>query len=330
MPTSPAPEPAPARLQNIRRWRDYEPLQGRADAWVPHLEALAARHGVAGPVTLFPSGTHVTGARGEVVIKLFLPFWRDGEVEAAALRALDGQVGGVKTPSLIAEGDYQGWRYVLMTRLPGVLLSDAWGVLSGGERVALMGQAGQALSALHRLPLRDAVARGDTALSTDWAGFIQRQRAQAAARQRDWGLSQALSEGIPALLDASLKPLHLGGLRLGWLHGDLTAKQLLVSAGDAPAITAMIDFGDARIGYYEYDVAGAAAFMARGDRDALRAFLLGYGYPAAALTPALGARLLGWLLLHDHGDLRWLARTHLQTPLLPTSWPLIQRLFFPL
>jgi hypothetical protein len=58
--------------------------------------------------------------------------------------------------------------------------------------------------------------------------------------------------------------------------------------------------------------------------------LIGYGYLSMTLTPALGVRLLGWLLLHDHGDLRWLARTHLQTPVLPTAWPLIQRLFFPL
>jgi hygromycin-B 7''-O-kinase len=318
-----------AVIAHIRRWEDYKPLKGVEAAWAPHLETIAGAHGLKGAAEVFRDGTHPAGAIRDAVVKLYLPFWRDGEVETWCLEALNGgevTLGGVRSPRLLAQGRYQGWRYAVMERLPGVLLSDAWEAMTPGEHATAMGRVGEALGRLHQAPPPSAAG----ALDQDWAGFVARQRARAVERQRAWGLSARQCEAIPGFLAQALRPLHLGGLRLGWLHGDMTSRQVLVLPSQGFALSGLIDFGDARAGHAEYDIAGAAAFMARGDAGALRALLLGYGYPSAALTQGLAARLMGWLLLHDHGDVAWLARTHLKVKRLPPDWAGVRDVFFPL
>ena len=102
----------------------------RADdaALRPGLDAICARHGLADePIQRFTTGTLPVYAVGkQCVLKLYPP--PDCEhalVEQQALAAVEGRLP-VPTPRVHAGGELNGWRYVLMTRLDGQLLSDAW------------------------------------------------------------------------------------------------------------------------------------------------------------------------------------------------------------
>lgn len=321
------------KLSGIRTWDDYAPIKGRSDVWSVYLQEIARRHGLLGELEWFGSGTHVTGAFGDVVVKLFLPFWRDFGVEVGVLERLEGgaaKVGGVgrlpvQTPTLLGEGQLvKGWSYALLTKLPGTLLSEARQSVDAQTRHTLLREAGAALFALHQTPNVETLGGLPV---PEWSAYIQGQRQAAIERQRDWGLPRHLLDTLSGVLDA-LKPLHLGGFQRRLLHGDFTARQCLT---DGQHLTGLIDFGDALLGHYEYDLAGAAAFMTHGQRDDLRALLTGYGFPTSALTPALGQRLLGWLLLHHHGDIAWLLRTHFHTNARALkSWAQVQAVLFPL
>jgi hygromycin-B 7''-O-kinase len=68
-------------------------------------------------------------------------------------------------------------------------------------------------------------------------------------------------------------------------------------------VRGLIDFGDAMVGFHEYDLLGPGSFLAAGRRDHLRALLRSYGYSEQDMNPGLGRRLMRLLLLHRYSHL---------------------------
>ncbi|MFG2646652.1 phosphotransferase family protein [Streptomyces sp. NPDC048436] len=283
----------------------------------PGVEDLCGRLGLAGAsLERFTEGTQPVYAVGDgLVLKLFPgAAAADALVEARVLGHLEGRLP-VPTPRVHASGAYEnGWRYVLMSRLPGEDLAVAWPRLPRADRERLVTEAGETLAALHALdpgPLADVLGPGD------WGAFLAGQRAGVVRRQRERGLSEGWVEQIPGFLDTVL--LSEDPQRV-LLHTEFMRQHLLVGRNSAPApagaggrltLTGLFDFEPAMIGDRAYDFVGVGLFVTRGEPGLLGRFMDAYG---RTFEPR---ELLAHTLLHVYSNLPWYLR-ELPVPTEPT------------
>lgn len=282
-----------------------EDYRGALAGPAPFLEAaraVARRHGLdEAPVKRLAGGSSPVVALGEErAVKFFAPIFTEHLArERAALVRVHGRLG-VPTPGLVAAGEMDRWGYVVMERMGGRSLADAWDEVDAGSRVALMREVGAAAARLHAVPVR-----GDAALAMDWPAFTARQVEGCAARHREKGLAQGWVAQIPAWIDRVLPTLDDGCTPV-LLHTELMREHVLVDrSGDGWRVTGIIDFEPAMTGHPDYEMASVGVFVAAGDPVLLGAFLRGYGRDAATVTAGDRRRWLAWTLLHRYGNLRW-------------------------
>jgi hygromycin-B 7''-O-kinase len=163
----------------------------------PAAEDLAARLGLAGAgLRRYPGGSRpVYAVGGRRVLKLYPTVSApDSVTEARVLDYLNGRLP-VATPELLAHGEYEnGWRYVLMSQLPGTELAAAWPAIPRPHQDRVVSEAGDLLAALHGLdpePLHGILG------PADWAGFLTGQRATAPQRQREAKLPGPVAQSDP-------------------------------------------------------------------------------------------------------------------------------------
>ncbi|WP_055698969.1 MULTISPECIES: aminoglycoside phosphotransferase family protein [Streptomyces] len=264
----------------------------------PGAEKLCARLGLAGaPLTRYAEGSQPVYAVGDThVLKLFPGLCaEDGVTEARVLAHVEGRLP-VPTPRLHDAGAYvNGWRYVLMSRLPGEGLAEAWPRIPRADRERIVTDAAEALAALHALdpgPLADVLGPGD------WGAFVDRQRAGAVEQQRRHGLAESWLEQIPGFLDSVELPAardHQPAL----LHTEFMRQHLIVDPDDAWRLTGLFDFEPAMIGDPAYDLVGVGLFVTRAEPGLFARFLKAYG---RTYDPR---QLLAYTLLHVYSKLPW-------------------------
>ena len=195
----------------------FDALQADPAAWLPVMQELADAHG-GGPLQPAGGGTVLVALLGtDRVLKLYPPFLRDHfAYERGVLPLLAGRLA-VPTPRLLADGEHQGWPYLLMDRLAGVAMTDAWPTLADADKCRLLQAIGALAAQVHALPVPAALRP----LAPGWPDFIARQRAGCAARQRRTGLPAhllaqleafiqgPLPEGPPVLLTGEYTPMNL-------------------------------------------------------------------------------------------------------------------------
>lgn len=277
-------------------------LQPQGARWLPVLAALAQPH-TAAPLQAAATSTVLVGLAPQLVIKAYPPFLSDhGRFEACALQQLHGRLP-VPTPRLLGQGEHAGWRWLVMSRLPGRPLDGLWDTLPEAQRLALVRRVGEVAAALHALPvgpLREAAPA--------WPAFLQQQRQRCHARQQRTGLPAQLLAGLEDFLQGPVPQANLAqahslqadsqqGAEV-ILTGEFTPFNLLVDAN--AQLLGMIDFGDGLVGPREYDWLGPMCFYAAGQPARLDAFFAGYGVP----TPRGRCQeLLRLLLLHRYSCL---------------------------
>ncbi|MFD4192116.1 phosphotransferase family protein [Amycolatopsis thermoflava] len=262
-------------------------------------EALARRLGLRGDVSRFDTGSLPVYACGdELVLKLYPPVYpADFATESRVLRVVDGGLP-VATPRVLDAGEVDGWRYLLMTRLPGVPLGE----VPAAEQIRLAPALGEALAALHDL---DAPDLGPSS----WAGFVTEQAASAVTRQP--ALDDVWARQIPSFLDSVV----LGSPSPVLLHTEVMAEHVLaVPDGSGWRLSGLFDFEPAMRGAPEYEFAAIGIFVTRGSPEYLRALLDGYGLAPDDEFPA---RCLAYLLLHRYSNLASYFK-HLPAPAEPT------------
>jgi hygromycin-B 7''-O-kinase len=262
-------------------------LQADPARWLATVAALAAPYS-RGEVRPAASSTVLVGLADDAVVKLYPPFLRDHfAYEHAALRHLHGRLS-LPTPRLLADGELEGWPWLVMTRLPGRPLNGLWTTLPEAQRLALVTRVGALAAELHALPVAPMHA-----VAPPWPQFLQRQREGCESRQRRTGLPLPLLAQLPAFLQG---PVPEGPEVM--LTGEFTPFNLLVDANGT--LRGMIDFGDGLVGPREYDWLGPMCFYAAGQPARLDAFFAGYGLP----TPRHRCEeLLRLLLLHRYSAL---------------------------
>ncbi len=277
----------------------YRTLRAAPERWRAAVAAIAADHGLAADDFRPLGGSNLVAALGgRWVVKLFPPFLRfQWQSERLALRQLAGRLG-TPTPELVHEAERDGWHYLVMTRLEGTSLEEVWPAASEADKVALLGQIGALIAEVHRVPV-GALA----ALEPAWDAFLARQLAGCRARHERLGLPEPLRRELGSYLERAAAVLPRSSTHV-LLTGEYTPENLLVTPRDgAWRLAGLLDFGDVMVGAPDYDLVGPGSFLAAGRPARLRALLLGYGYGAGQLTPALRQRLMALLLLHRYSDL---------------------------
>ncbi len=274
-------------LPPVTAWADFDALHDQPALWRDALAAIAARHS-SGPVRQMTDGSALVALVGQqLAIKLYPPFLRDHfAFEQALLPRLHGRLN-LPTPALLASGEHEGWPYLVMSQLPGQVLTHVWPALDETHKCQLLLQLGRLVAQVHALPVENMAA-----LAPPWSDFFQQQRSRCHSRQ--------LRTGLPARLLAQLDGFVQGPLPNGpmvILTGEYTPMNLLAQGGK---LVGMYDFGDGLVGAREYDWLGPLCFLAAGYAERCAAFMDGYG---AVLDDNLRLSLMRLLLLHRYSNL---------------------------
>lgn len=274
---------------------------GNAEIWAPGLRVICQRHRLAGdrPLPLDGGTNPVFATPAGLVIKLYAPLWPDWfESERAVLSCAHGRLG-VATPEIVAEGELDGWRYLVVTRLDGVELHEVWPELDRRNQLAIARSVGELIARLHALP-----AAGLERLSRPWPEFVAHRIERCVAQHRERGSPESWVRQLPEYLDR-LPPLHPRDFTPVPLGGDIHQWHLMAAERHGRwELAGIFDFDDAMTGFREYEFARPAAFLTPGRPELLRSLLLAYGFREHALDEALAGRLFAYVLLHRYAVLR--------------------------
>ncbi|MFC3576999.1 phosphotransferase family protein [Streptomyces yaanensis] len=243
---------------------------------------------------------------GDMVLKFYPRFETNEAIrEARVLDHLWGQLP-LPTPRLHATDEYaNGWRFVLMSRLPGYSLSEVWQRLTAADQDRIVAESAETLAALHAMewkPLTDVVG------PSDWGAFLRRQRAGIARQHRAPEVPEPWLSQIPDFLDSVPLP---ASPELALLHTEFMLEHLTIDMRGGRRLTGLFDFEPAMIGDPAYDFVSAGLFVTRGDPRQFRRFYEAYGR-----APYDPDQLLAYTLLHVYSDLPWYLR-ELPTPAEP-------------
>ena len=271
------------------------------DAWQQAAAIICDRHHL--PYTSLrrsQQGENIIFSVDErLIIKIFAPFRQSYSREKAALEFAQGKLG-IETPAILCAGEFEGWSYLVLTRLSGVPAREAWLEIELRERIGIVSCLGVALKSLHE----HTAPLAQPALNRDWHGFIERQAKTSVARQRACGANPEWLESLPGYIAARLELLP-AEYEPALLHGDVHAGNLLLAHENGHwKISGLFDFGDSLCGFHEYDFVAPGVLMAQRSRELQRAMLLAYGYTESQLDLNLRARLMLLTVLYECSDLR--------------------------
>jgi hygromycin-B 7''-O-kinase len=277
----------------------YRPWRADPSRWLPVALEIARGHGLACTAPhVFATGTNlVTALDGRLILKIFPPMLRSQFVsERGALSVLHGRLS-LPIPEIVAEGERDGWPYLVITRLEGVLGSEAWPSLPEEQKERVLAQIGETIAEVQRVPpcaLLDIEPR--------WDAFMCRQIAGCRARHERLGLPQKFLDGLDDLLRdaAELIPMNTSPVILTGEY--IPENFLLANDGGAWRLAGLIDFGDVQTGFGAYDLLGPSAFMAAGRPRRVQSLFAGFGYSRADMNFALKRRLMALMLLHRASD----------------------------
>jgi hygromycin-B 7''-O-kinase len=285
--------PAVANAEAFRAWR------ADRSQWLPVVAGIARDHALpCGTIEAFSTGTNlVVALDGRLILKLFPPMFRSQFVsEHTSLSLLDGRLS-LPIPKIVCMGEREQWPYLVITRLDGLLGTQAWPLLPEDQKENLLGQIGETIAEVQRVPIGDLAH-----LEPNWQQFIAGQIEGCRARHQRLGLPPKYLAGLDELLRQApdLIPLHTPPVIL---IGEYIPENILLSchSGDWK-LAGLFDFGDVMTGWGEYDLLGPSAFMTAGRPRRVRSLLRGFGVREADLDETLTRRLLILMLLHRASD----------------------------
>lgn len=287
---------------SLPAFTDYEPFRvWRADPsqWLPIALDIARSHGLAATAPhVFATGTNLVMALDEkLILKIFPPSLRSQFVsERGSLLQLRGRLR-VAIPEIVIEGECDGWPYLVMTRLSGILGAEAWPSLPEDEKERLLGDIGETIAEVQRAPL--GVLAG---IEPGWDRFMRGQIEGCRARHQRLGLPQKFLDGMDELLRDAAKLVALDKPPVILVGEYIPENFLLGCEGARWRLAGLFDFGDVMTGRAEYDLLGPSAFMTAGMPRRVRRLFEGFGFSATDINPDLKRRLMALMLLHRASD----------------------------
>jgi hygromycin-B 7''-O-kinase len=273
-----------------------------SDAWRHAAALICARHRLPhASLRRSPQGENIIFFAGEhLVIKIYAPLRGQHVRERAALEFASRARLGIRTPEVVHAGELEGWPYLVMTRIKGVSMREAWPELDERQQFEIVSRLGAALRELHASP----APQSPPELNRDWRGFVESGARASVERQRACGANPEWLKSLPSYIEARLELLP-ALFKPVLLHGDVhPGNVLLCERGGRWQAAALFDFGDSFCGYHEYEFVAPGVLMVQGRRELQRALMLAYGYGEAELDLTLRARLMLLTILYECSDLR--------------------------
>ena len=272
-------------LPTITNKEEYRALYMDTAAWQPAMEAICGRYGLdAAKLRREPPGTHIVFRTGSSILKLFCTLWGD---DYHSERAVLEHLQGLQTPQVIADGELEGWPYLIITAIPGRPVEEVWGMLDMGEKASILEHLGAFIRALHaQSPIAE--------LGTDWDQFL-------AERVDGWEEHHQAKGLWPDWIRGRVTGFHEPAFDPVLLNADITDEHVLVvNRGGRWRFSGVIDFGDAMMGHPHYEFVAPLVCLTIGEPSLSRTLVESYGME---LTPALAGRLTTYCLLHKYGRL---------------------------
>lgn len=256
------------------------------------------------------------------ILKVFPPFYHDQFVsEYAALQHLAGKLS-VSTPDIISAGEQGGWSWLVMTKLQGVVGSAVWPQLALIEKSVILHDVGRTIAEVHSVT-PDGLAH----IGSAWPDFILNQARGCVERHRQQGLAERFLADLDRIAKDAIdlvptdKPYVI-------LTGDWIPQNFLLSDRTGQwRLSALIDFGDVRTGWKEYDLLAPSAIMCEGNALLVRSLFEGFGESLEVGGGAMRRRLFTLMALHQESDFRnmvipdWEARVSNLFDLERLIWP---------
>jgi hygromycin-B 7''-O-kinase len=285
-------------LPSVKNIEAYHAWRADTAQCLPAALDIARSHRLPhGEALLFSTGTNLVVALDDkLILKIFPPLLRHQFVsERMSLAQLRGRIT-VPIPEIVLEGERDGWPYLVITRLSGILGEQAWPSLPEDQKLRLLGRIGETIAEVQRVPSEEL-----SELEPRWDEFIPAQIERCHARHARLGLAPKFLDGLDEFIRdaAPLIPLDAPPVIL---TGEYIPENFLLSA-EGGQLTGLIDFGDVMTGWCEYDLLGPGSFMMAGMPRRVHSLFRGFGYTKADMTPALARRLMVLGLLHRASDL---------------------------
>lgn len=286
------------KLPHLADAESFRAFRSDSSRWLPIALDIARSHGldVSAP-QVFATGTNLVVGLGEkLILKIFPPHLRTQFVsERASLTQLAGRLH-LPIPEIVAEGERDGWPYLVITRLAGRLGSEVWPQLPEAQKERLLRQIGETIAAVQRAPLGPLAQ-----IQPRWDDFMRAQIQGCRARHTRLGLAPKFLEGLDDLLRDAAELIPMDAPPVILVGEYIPQNFLLACHDDQWSLVGLFDFGDVLAGWRDYDLLGPGAFMAAGRPGRVRSLLKGFGY--AKPDFALKRRLMALMLLHRASDL---------------------------
>ena len=288
------------RLPTFSAIAAYRAWRAEPSRWLPAALDIARTHKLphAEPHP-FRTGTNLVVALDDkLILKIFPPLLRAQFIsERASLSQLRGRLG-IAVPEIVTEGEREGWPYLVITRLPGVLGSQAWPGMPERDKERVLGQIGETIAEVQRAPL------GDLALiEPRWDNFMRGQIEGCRARHTRLGLPRKFLDGLDEFLAAATPLIPMNAPPVILVGEYIPENFLLNQDASGWRLSGLFDFGDVLTGWGEYDLLGPSAFMTAGIASRVRSLFAGFGTSSADFGPPLKRRLMALMLLHRASDL---------------------------
>jgi len=283
--------PGLTNFDAFRAWRTD------ASRWLPIARDIARGHDLACIAPhVFATGTNlVVALDARLILKIFPPMLKSQFVsERGSLSQLRGRLS-LPIPEIVVEGERDGWPYLVITRLDGVVGSEVWPTLPEYQKERVLGEIGAVIAEVQRVP-----AGALLKIEPRWDAFLRRQIAGCHARHERLGLKPKFLNGLDDLLRDAAIPLDPSPVILTGEY--IPENFLLAEEGGRWRLAGLFDFGDVKTGWGEYDLLGPSAFMAAGRPRRVRSLFEGFGYSRADVNFAVKRRLLALMLLHHASD----------------------------
>jgi hygromycin-B 7''-O-kinase len=286
-------------LPSVKNIEAFQAWRADLSRCLPAALDIARSHGLPhGDPHLFSTGTNLVIALDDrLVLKIFPPLLRRQFIsERISLSHLRGRLG-VSIPEIVLEGERDQWPYLVITRLRGIIGTQAWPTLPEDQKERVLSQIGETIAEVQHVPIGEL-----SCIEPGWDQFIPKQIEGCRARHECLGLPRKYLDGLDELLrDAeTLIPMNAPPVIL---TGEYIPENFLLSHESMGwRLSGLIDFGDVMTGWGEYDLLGPSAFMTGGMLRRVRSLFQGFGYSRADINRTLKRRLMALLLLHRASD----------------------------
>ena len=284
-------------LPSVADYESYRSWRTDASQWLPIALDIALSHGLGSAAPhIFATGTNlVVALDSRLILKIFPPMLRSQFVsERGALMQLHGRLN-LPIPEIVAEGERDGWPYLVITRLSGIVGSDVWPSLPEDEKERVLRKIGAVIAEVQRIPPGALLE-----IEPRWDVFLRRQIAGCHTRHGRLGLKAKFLDGLDDLLRDAAVPLDPPPVIL---TGEYIPENFLLAEDRGQwRLAGLFDFGDVKTGWGEYDLLGPSAFMAAGRPRRVRSLFEGFGYSSDDVNFALKRRLMALMLLHHASD----------------------------